>query len=429
MKTLGIDFGTSNSAAGYVKDGKPHLIEMETGQNTLPTSVFFDFDSQSTFFGENANTALIEGEYGRFMRALKSVLGTSLMREKRRLMGERLDFIDIIARFLSEIKRRAEIASGQEFRHALSGRPVHFHSEDAKKDQQALIDLRECYLRAGFDDVDFMFEPEAAALANHKHLSQGKIGLIIDIGGGTSDFSVFKTGEADNISVIASHGVRVGGTDFDRKISIDHVMPLLGKGSQIRKDFGTETITAPNGIFHSLATWEKIPFLYTPESRRDAAELKKYAVDGHLLNRLTTALNDELGHDMAFAVERGKIDANRQDNAKAIIDLNVLERGLSADLSQQNMQNSLADLTAKIDICAQETLKLAGLTASQIDSLVFVGGSSLMAIVETMMLDRFPTATPHRTSAFTAVVEGLALAADQADKRFTNASVSANIVK
>ncbi len=404
--TLAIDFGTSNTAVGFIHNGAPVLLDIEPGSPTLPTSIFFDYDSRKTLVGTPANEALIEGEYGRFMRALKSVLGTSIMHEPRRLMDEQINFIEIISRFLREIKARAEAASGLTFTTALSGRPVHFHSDDPTKDAQALTDLRACYLAAGFSDVEFMLEPEAAALANHSHLETGTIGLIVDIGGGTSDFTAFKTVEG-GIQILASHGVRVGGTDFDRKLSIDHIMPLLGKGSQIRKAFGSETMPAPNAIFHNLATWQKIPFMYTGDTRRDATELLRHAAEPTLLKRLTDTLENELGHDLAFAAEAGKIAANKAD---ATIDLSVLEPHLSAPLSQAALGQSLQTLTSKIETCATETLKQASLSAEQVDSLIFVGGSSLMSVVTSTLQTRFPTAKPHRTSAFTAVIEGLTLA-------------------
>ncbi len=407
--TLAIDFGTSNTAAGYMLNGAPALLDIEPNSPTLPTSIFFDFDSRKILFGTPANAALITGEYGRFMRALKSVLGTGIMHEKRRIMDEQIDFIEIISRFLREIKTRAEAASGLRFKTALSGRPVHFHSDDPVKDAQALKDLRACYLRAGFTDVDFMFEPKAAALANHNHLPQGSIGLIVDIGGGTSDFTIFEALN-NGIKIRASHGVRVGGTDFDRKLSIDHIMPLLGKGSQIRKAFGDETMQAPNAIFHNLATWQKIPFLYNGETRREANELLKHAAEPHLLKRLTETLEHELGHDLAFAAERGKIAANKAD---AVIDLTVLEPHLTAPLSQAALGHSLQALTSKIQTAATDTLTSASLTPAQINSLIFVGGSSLMNVVEATVQSHFPTAKPHRTFAFTAVIKGLTLATAQ----------------
>jgi len=404
--TLAIDFGTSNTAAGYMLDGAPKLVDIEPGSPTLPTSIFFDFDSRNTLFGTPANAALINGDYGRFMRALKSVLGTGIMHEKRLIMNEQIDFIEIISRFLREIKSRAEAASGLTFAKALSGRPVHFHSNDPQKDAQALLDLRACYLRAGFADVDFMFEPDAAALANHSHLEAGTLGMIVDIGGGTSDFTIFETHE-NGIKILASHGVRVGGTDFDRALSIDHIMPLLGKGSQIRNAFGNETMPAPNAIFHTLATWQKIPFLYNGETRREAKELLKHAAQPHLLKRLTDTLENELGHDLAFAAERGKIAANTAD---AIIDLAMLEPRLTAPLSQAAVSHSLHALTSKIQTAVAETIAQASLAPAQIDSLIFVGGSSLMAVVEASLQAQCPTAKPQRASAFTAVIAGLTLA-------------------
>jgi len=307
---LGIDFGTSNSAAGIMVNGKPYLIEVETGKTTIPTSLFFDFDAQKTLFGRPANKALIEGYEGRFMRALKSILGTSLMHEKRRMMGETLSFSDIISRFLKEIKTRAEIACYQEFDTVLSGRPVHFHSGNATKDEQALADLTECYKKAGFSNVHFMYEPEAAAIANHALSDEGKVGLIVDIGGGTSDFCLFKS-KGTGIDILANHGVRVGGTNFDKSISVDHVMPLFGKGSDIRNEMGAGTLSAPNAVFQDLATWEKIPFLYSSDTRRMVKNMHHLAVNKPLFARLENVLENELAHEMAFAVEKGKIRLNK----------------------------------------------------------------------------------------------------------------------
>ena len=163
--TLGIDFGTSNSAAGVAVNGMPHLIALEPGEQTLPTAVFFPDDAATMAIGSRATRALIEGEEGRFMRALKSVLGTSLIHEERRIQGRRQTLVQIVARFLAEVKTRAEDQTGLTFTHALSGRPVRFHSADDDRNARAEEDLRACYLAAGFEDVRFLFEPEAALRA------------------------------------------------------------------------------------------------------------------------------------------------------------------------------------------------------------------------------------------------------------------------
>ena len=414
--TLGIDFGTSNSAAGIAVGDRPWLVEMEPGETTLPTAVFFE-PKRPMRIGRSATRALINGDEGRFMRALKSLLGTPLLREERRINGEVTDFIQIIARFLAEVKSRAEAATHQTFTHALSGRPVHFHSNDPARDAQAEVDLRDCYLAAGFDDVRFLYEPEAAVRSARP--SAG-LGLIVDIGGGTSDFTLFEQDATGATRILGSHGVRLGGTDFDRQISIDHVMPLLGRGSQIRNAFGKETLPAPNRLFNDLATWQMIPFLYAADSRRAARDLAKYAVEPQKLNRLVSVLEDELGHDLAFAVERGKIQTNGVSGASEEkgtaprIDLRILERGLSAPLSPDLMQQSLAKMMTQIAESAAETLEAADVAPTRIDRLVMVGGSSLLSSLETGLRQLCPNATMENRNAMTAVADGLALSAASA---------------
>ena len=411
MATLGIDFGTSNTAAGVMAAGRPHLITVEPGRKTLPTSVFFDYDRKVTTYGSVANAALIEGREGRFMRALKSVLGTPLMREKRQIAYERLTLIEVVARFLRMIRERAEAETGQTYATALSGRPVRFHSTDAARNVQAEIDLREAFMVAGYKDVSFMCEPEAAALASGP-LAKGQLGLIVDIGGGTSDFSVFER-HGDETRIIASQGVRVGGTDFDRSISIAEVMPLLGRGAEVRNAMGAGRHTAPNAIFNDLATWQKIPFVYTPENRRMAADFAKLGVDPALFARLKLVLEMELGHDIAFAVEAGKIQLNQLDQAEAGIDLRVIETALWARLTQAAMDDVLAGHAAQIAACARETLQMADVSPARIGKVVFVGGSSLLKAVEDVMVAMCPDATFERAEAFTAVADGLAIAASR----------------
>jgi len=76
---IGIDFGTSNSAVAYLDRDAPRLVRFGRDSTTLPTTFFFDFDTRATLIGAPANQALLDGLEGRFMRALKRVLGTCLL--------------------------------------------------------------------------------------------------------------------------------------------------------------------------------------------------------------------------------------------------------------------------------------------------------------------------------------------------------------
>lgn len=407
-QTLAIDFGTSNSAAALPVPGGVFRIPVEHGADTLPTAVFFPAEGGTMRIGAAAAAALIAGEDGRYMRALKSVLGLPLLHETRAIGGQRRSLADIIAAFLRELRLRSETATGLRFSRALSGRPVHFHSADPAKDAQAEADLRACYHAAGFDEVRFLPEPEAAAMAAQGLGATDGLGLIVDIGGGTSDFSVFHS-TAGRPRILASHGIRLGGTDFDQALSMAHAMPALGLGGQLRRDFGDGLLPVPRGPYADLATWARIPFLYTRETRRMAAEMARLAVDGAAMARLVRVLEEELGHEIAFAVERAKIGANGP-GGQGRIDLGVVERGLAPVLEGARMARDLSPNRAALGRAARETLELADVRPDAVARVILVGGSSLMGFVSDEMQALCPGAVLLRSEAFTAVVDGLALA-------------------
>ena len=407
-RVLAIDFGTSNSAVAVLDGAAPQRIAIEDGNDTLPTAVFFPENGGSMCIGHAAGQALIDGESGRYMRALKSILGTSLFHQSRLIEGRRRTLAEVVTAFLAEIKRRAEARAGERYDHVLSGRPVHFHTADRDRDARAEDDLRGCYRAAGFVGVRFLHEPEAAALASHGLGREGETGLIVDIGGGTSDFSVFRT-TGSRIEILASHGIRLGGTDFDQKISTSHVMPLLGQGGELRRAFGSGLLPVPNAIYQDLATWAKIPFLYNCETERTVDDLLRHAVDPARIIRLRTVIGERLGHDLAFAVEHGKIAANAGPE-RGLIEIGQVEPGLAAPIDAWSMNAALAGFRTQLRTAMAETLARADTSAGQIGTAILVGGSSLMKIVVDEVEAACPAAQLQQSAAFTAVVDGLALA-------------------
>ena len=405
---LAIDFGTSNSAAAILEGGTLRRIAIEAGEETLPTAVFFDSDTGAMRIGAAAAEALIAGDEGRYMRALKSVLGTSLFHEKRLVGGKRRTLAEIATAFLVAMKTRAEAETGRTFTRALSGRPVHFHSNDPERDAQAEADLRGCYTASGFGEVQFMFEPEAAALASLGDGHPGEVGLIVDIGGGTSDFTLFRA-EGNGIGIIASHGIRLGGTDFDHAVSMTHAMPELGLGGELRRTFGEGLLPVPKPIYVDLSTWAKIPFLYTAETARAVADMEVHAVDPARMGRLARVIEDQLGHELAFAVERGKIGANGPEGAGQI-DMGMVERGLTVRTTAGSVNAALSEAREALRGAIYDTLVAGGVAPGQVSSVILVGGSSLMGLVQEEAQGICPTATLRRSEAFTAVVDGLALA-------------------
>ena len=128
----GIDFGTSNSTVGFIEDGKPKLVPLEDGQVTMPSAVFFNFEDNRTYFGRRAIADYTDNVEGRLLRALKSVLGTSLINEKTRIKTHSIAFSDIIGSFLHNLKELLEEAAGQPVDNIVLGRPVHFVDDDPR---------------------------------------------------------------------------------------------------------------------------------------------------------------------------------------------------------------------------------------------------------------------------------------------------------
>ncbi len=411
---LAVDFGTSNSAAAVLDGTTPRRIRIEGDADILPTAVFFPADRGEMLIGTAAGAALIAGEEGRYMRALKSILGTTLLHEQRMIEGHRRTLADVVTAFLIRIRERATAETGTPFSRVLSGRPVHFHSADPERDARAESDLRACYHAAGFDEVRFLPEPEAAARTGHGIGASGQTGLIVDIGGGTSDFSVFRMAGA-RVDIVASHGIRLGGTDFDHAVSMAHVMPLLGHGGQLRRAFGDGLLPVPAAIYRELATWAKIPFVYTRDTERGIEDLKRHTTEPDKIARLGTVVTHRLGHELAFAVERGKIAANAGAR-QAYIGMQFIEPGLAAPITPGSLNAALGDFGDRLRAALYDTLVAAGTPPQQIGTVILVGGSSLMTMVTDQVQAVCPTARVQRSDAFTAVIDGLALATGEPDR-------------
>ena len=105
--TLGIDFGTSNSAVSWAApDGTARLIALEGAALSMPTAVFFNSEELSTHVGRDALAQYLEGTEGRLMRSLKSLLGSPLLLETTEVNHRQMSFQDIIATFLATLRER-----------------------------------------------------------------------------------------------------------------------------------------------------------------------------------------------------------------------------------------------------------------------------------------------------------------------------------
>ncbi len=407
--TLGIDFGTSNSAMAWATPGDTaRLIALEGEATAMPTAVFYNSEDLSTHFGRDAVTQYLEGNEGRLMRSLKSLLGSPLLLETTVVNHQQLSFQDIIATFLATLRDRATKALGAAPTRVVLGRPVHFVDDDPARDAQAQQSLLQAAQAVGFTQVSFQLEPIAAALDYERRLQQESTVLVVDLGGGTSDFTVVRLGpqrmqRADRSpDVLATTGVHIGGTDFDHKLSLEQVMPLLGY-----RHLGPEGREVPSRIFFDLSTWHLIHWLYQPRAISQARDLWTNYADITLHQRLMRVLTERHGHRIAHAVEQAKIRCSQTD-ADATMDLSDIKAGLVATMSAPAMQQHLATLLARTVACARDCVRQAGVADGSLAAIYLTGGSSALRPFQRALQAEFAGVPLVEGDLFGGVASGLA---------------------
>ncbi|MBV8621805.1 MAG: Hsp70 family protein, partial [Curvibacter sp.] len=365
--TLGIDFGTSNSAVAWAHGAHDaRLLNLEGAATTLPTALFFNAEDQRVHYGRDALACYLAETEGRLMRSLKSLLGSPLLLEKTAVNQDLISFQDIIGLFLAELVRRAEQQLGGLPRQLVLGRPVHFVDDDPERDRLAQDMLGQAAARCGFAEVGFQLEPIAAALDFERRLDAETLVLVVDIGGGTSDFTVVRlgpqrVGRADRAGdILATAGVHIGGTDYDQRLNLELLMPLLGY-----RHLGPKGREVPSRVFHDLATWHLIHWQQTPKAVREAQELRVDYQDPRLHERLMTVLRERLGHRLANGVEQAKI-ACSSDRGPQTIDLDLVDAGLAAAMQPQDLERLLNEQLGRVVACALECVHRAGLQAGQL---------------------------------------------------------------
>nr|WP_315393467.1 Hsp70 family protein [uncultured Duganella sp.] len=404
----GVDFGTSNSTVGWVRPGQPVMLGLEDGKTTLPSVVFFNAEDEQVTFGRAALAEYLAGYEGRLMRSLKSLLGTSLIDGQTEVGGRALPFRMLLAQFIGELKKRAELSAGREFTSAVFGRPVHFIDDSLANDQLAEDTLAEVARSVGFKDIAFQFEPIAAAFDYESQIEREELVLIADIGGGTSDFSLVRLSPARakkserRDDILANGGVHIGGTDFDKYLSLSSVMPLLGYGSRLRNNS-----EVPSSYFFNLATWHTINQAYTKKMWTQLSDLLRDSAEQDKLGRLQRLIDERAGHWLAMKVEEGKIALS--DAARVQLELDRLSPAATIELDRAQFDDAIGHLVGSVEATVLKLLADAGVGPADVDTVFFTGGSSGVLRLRERIGALVPAARKVEGDLFGSIGAGLAL--------------------
>ena len=451
---VGIDFGTTNSAAALFDGKHVALVELETSGPIMPSATYVDADLQ-TETGQAAIDRYIADNTGRTVELVPEVIGAAsilvgdpdpegrrpleavtkkiygqpfkdsglhgrLFRGTKRLLGDPLvrrlmvfdhpfRLVALITPILLRMKRCID-ACGTEVNSAFAGHPVNFEGRDAHRNQLALTRLGESYRYAGIKQHHFYPEPIAAAVSflNANSAPAGDHLLTVDFGGGTLDFCVLKR-SGESFEVVTTHGLAIGGDHIDQRLFRELLFPLLGKGERWRRRGFDREIETPfpfEDFEDLLLNWAVTYMLnqnkYTTPVM-DCIEQGGPAV--HKFRRLRELIKQNLSYYVFQSIKDFKAELSAKDSAV----LDIPEIDVDVRLTRSDFEALIADLLAQVGKGVDETVAAAGLSHQQIDIVLRTGGSSLIPAVRDLLEERFADRVVEHDP-FTSVAAGLAIA-------------------
>lgn len=359
---------------------------------------------QFSFGEEGFSRYLTTPDKGRLIYSPKNFLGASLV------AGQQQAFEGMIAKQLAYFRSAAEKQLGCTVRKAVIGRPVRFHGTRGEAgNTQAISIMTEASKLAGFERVEFLEEPIAAAYKIERALEKATNVLVVDIGGGTTDVCCiklspdFKPSRDRQQDVLAVTGTRLGGMECDKSLITKTIAPTMGQGLTMQNGF-----PVPPTYFSDMCAVDDIPKLnrfFSDEYGLDIAQTMSIVKNSEPLGRLLTVQVEKLS---ARLVNSSRMAKELLSSQPAItLPLNYIEQGYSVPIDEKDLHNSMQSWLRRIKGLVNTCIEQS---AEAPEKLFITGGMSLSPIVRQTLHDNMlPDLPMLEGDAFNSVCEGLAI--------------------
>ena len=357
-KVVGIDLGTTNSVIAVIEGGEPTIIPNAEGSRLTPSVVAFSKDGER-LVGQVAKRQSVTNA-DRTVLSIKRHMGTD-----HRVSIDDKEYTpqEISAMILAKMKSDAEEYLGEEVKQAVITVPAYFSDSQ----RQATKDAGQI---AGLEVLRIINEPTAAALSYGSDRAETEKILVFDLGGGTFDVSILELGD-EVVEVIATSGNnRLGGDDFDERI-VGYLV------AEFKKEYGVD-LSKDRMAMQRLV---------------EAAEKAKV--------ELSSVTNTNVNLPFITADSQGP-------------------RHLDINLTRAKFEELAEDLVEKTMEPTRRALKDAGLSASEIDKVILVGGATRMpmiqkAVKEVLGREPYKGINPDEVVAMGAAIQAGVLAGDVKD--------------
>ncbi|MBT5153066.1 MAG: Hsp70 family protein [Gammaproteobacteria bacterium] len=456
MVGVGLDFGTSNSAAAWYDGEQVRMVPLEESDAIMPTATHLDRElitltgevAVARYIDENrdriveltpeviakasmvtseANSAdphsnaetetssvygqpwVDRGMPGRLFRGVKRLLGNSSIR-RLLVFDHPFRLVALITPILLRIRQAIEESLGEPLADIHFGHPVLFEGNENLRNNLALDRLSEACGHAGISELTFYPEPVAATLS-YRHDEQSPDSgcvLTVDFGGGTLDLSVVEY-SGTSFDVLSTSGISLGGDHIDQLIFRELLFPHFGKGETwsrvkdgrlIENDFPFEEYE------DKLLNWAVTYILNQNQYRSKIID--RIAQGGQGKEKFERLL-ELITHNFSYLVFQSIKDAKAAlSNVEETV-IDVPELDLAVPFSRDQFEQIMTDVLGRIETVTEEVLQRSGKGRADIDIVIRTGGSSQIAAVKRLLEKQFPgKVTEH--DPFTSVAAGLAIA-------------------
>ncbi|MDC0612178.1 molecular chaperone [Vibrio sp.] len=446
---IGFDYGTANCSVAVMEGDSARMLPLEGDTPFIPSTLcaptresvseylyrFFkiepedalgkqllrsaiagnreediELESGDLLFGQAAlDSYLADPEFVYYVKSPKSFLGASGLHDMQIRFFE-----DLVCAMMANIKQKSEFALQRSVSQTVIGRPVNFQGLKSElANQQAESILYRAAKRAGFQNIEFQFEPVAAGLDYESQLTEDKTVLVVDIGGGTTDCSLIRMGpsyrnQLDRQASLLSHsGSRVGGNDLDIHLAFNRIMPELGKDSKQQRGIfmPTKQFWNPIAINDVVAQTD----FYMASNRKALEQLKSDAAQPDLLERLLAVYEHKLGYQLVLHAEQTKIAMSEQNEFTSTLDLAGVHR-FDTVVDRNQVEESIATPVSKMVELIREALTQA---SDKPDVIYMTGGSARSPILRAVVESELPGIPVVSGNFFGSVTAGLARYAEK----------------
>lgn len=418
--SIGLDFGTTNSAIAAARGDEVHLARFAYGGGQVDTfrSVLYfpPLDRMSglrSLAGPGAIEAyLAASSAGRLLQSMKSYLADASF-QSTNVLGRAMTLPQILGHLLESLRTQAERDLGPLGEALVVGRPVRFaHARGGGDEELAQQRLEGALATAGFSRIRFVLEPVAAAYYYERRLDHDELVLVGDFGGGTSDFTLARVGPSrrrgDLDAVVATEGVALAGDALGGRI-VEHVVaPALGHGTTYRPEMSSPT-EVPIWPYERLRRWHHLALLKGRDVTEMLRLIERTSSAPERIEAFREVIDDDLGFSLYQSVEQAKIALSREPSALFRFECATLT--IEQPIQREQFEGWIHRELAEIEEAVDRLLKNSGVDPRSIDRVFLTGGTSLVPAVRRIFERRFGPDFISSGDELVSVASGLAMIA------------------